>query len=377
MIRPMSSWLMLITVLVLLFIFIFRKDKVTVILFNFLALNTAVFFWTRNIIIFYISFEFSLIPMVALIILRGYQPERYGARIWFLLYTIIGSLPLLYVLLRRDLQRCRRFVILGEGIQERLLLPILLAFIVKLPVFGFHLWLPKAHVQAPVRGRMFLAAVLLKIGGYGLFFVKCFIISGTWKLLPVVVFSVLGSVIAIMFCLILDDMKQVIAYRRIGHMGLVVGTILIDNEMGLLRGLLIIVGHGFTSSLIFYLGNEAYGARGSRSLRLTKGLIMLSPVLRLCLGAVLILNMSFPPSINVFGEIRAIISIIFVYPRRILLVLLLVLLGGLFNIKLYLSIRHGTCNRLTPRKSVSTPTLMVRVSHLLPYLLLPFIITCL
>ena len=68
---------------------------------------------------------------------------------------------------------------LGEGIQERLLLPILLAFIVKLPVFGFHLWLPKAHVQAPVRGRMFLAAVLLKIGGYGLFFVKCFIISGT------------------------------------------------------------------------------------------------------------------------------------------------------------------------------------------------------
>merc|ERR1712007_173390 len=170
-------------------------------------------------------------------------------------------------------------------------------------------------------------------------------------------FSVLGSVIAMMFCLMLDDMKQVIAYRRIGHIGLVVGTILIDNEMGLLRGLLIMVGHGFTSSLIFYLGNEAYGARRSRSLRLIK----LSPVLRLCLGAVLILNISFPPSINVFGEIRAIISMIFVYPRSVLLVLLLVLLGGLFNIKLYLSIRHGTCNTLTPRKSVSTPTLIVRV----------------
>lgn len=160
-------------------------------------------------------------------------------------------------------------------------------------------------------------------------------------------------------------------------MGLVVGTILIDNEIGLLRGLLIMVGHGFTRSLIFYLGNEAYGARGSRRLSLTKGLIILSPVLRLCLGTVLILNISFPPSINVFGEIRAIISMIFVYPRRVLLVLFLVLLGGLFNIKLYLSIRHGTCNRLTPRKSVSTPTLIVRVRHLLPYLLLPFIITCL
>lgn len=69
------------TALVLVFILIFRKDKLTVILFNVLALNTAVFFLTRNVIIFYIRFEFSLIPMVALIIMRGYQPERYGARL--------------------------------------------------------------------------------------------------------------------------------------------------------------------------------------------------------------------------------------------------------------------------------------------------------
>merc|ERR1712154_40567 len=161
-------------------------------------------------------------------------------------------------------------------------------------------------------------------------------------LLPVVVFSVLGSVIAIMFCLILDDMKQVIAYRRIGHGGLVVGTILIDNEMGLLRSLLIMVGHGFTSSLIFYLGNEAYGLRGSRSLALTKGLIIVRPAFSLVIGGVLILNMSFPPSINVFGEITAIMSIVSAYPSSVLLVLLLVLLGGLFNMKLFLGVSHGS-----------------------------------
>merc|ERR1711923_117364 len=277
-------------------------------------------------------------------------------------YTIVGSLPLLYVILTVRGQRGTRCILLRGRVRNTLVLPVLLAFMVKLPVFGIHLWLPKAHVQAPVRGRMFLAAVLLKIGGYGI---------------PFIIFSVLGSTIAMIFCMMLDDMKQVIAYRRIGHIGLVVGTVLSDNEIGLVRRLLIIVGHGFTRSLIFYLGNEAYGVRGSRRLRLTKGLIMVSPILRLCLGSALILNMSFPPSINVFGEIRAIISIISTYPRRIGLLLLLVLLGGLFNIKLYLSVRHGTCNRFTPRKSVSVPSMMVRVRHVLPYLLLPFIVVCL
>lgn len=152
----------------------------------------------------------------------------------------------------------------------------------------------------------------------------------------------LGSVLAIFFCMMLDDLKQVIAYRRIGHIGLVVGTLISDNEVGILRSLLIIVGHGFTSSLIFYLGNEAYILRGSRRVTLRKGLIRVRPAFSLLIGAALILNMSFPPSINVFGEITAIISMVSVYPFRLPLVLMLVLLGGLFNIKLFLGVSHGS-----------------------------------
>merc|ERR1712154_640354 len=193
-----------------------------------------------------------------------------------------------YVILTVRGQRGTRCILLRGRVRNTLVLPVLLAFMVKLPVFGIHLWLPKAHVQAPVGGRLSV-------------------------FLPFIIFSVLGSTIAMMFCIMLDDMKQVIAYRRIGHIGLVVGTVLSDNEIGLVRRLLIIVGHGFTRSLIFYLGNEAHGVRGSRRLRLTKGIIMVSPILRLCLGSALILNISFPPSINVFGEIRAIISIISTY----------------------------------------------------------------
>lgn len=110
--------------------------------------------------------------------------------------------------------------------------PLVVAFLVKLPVYGFHLWLPKAHVQAPVTGRIFLAAIILKIGGFGIFFLKPLLITGNRLRIVVILVSVVGSVIAILYCIILDDLKMVIAYRRIGHIGLVVGTILRDNEIG-------------------------------------------------------------------------------------------------------------------------------------------------
>jgi len=193
--------------------------------------------------------------------------------------------------------------------------------------------------------------------------------------MAIIIFSVLGSALAMFFCMMLDDLKQVIAYRRIGHMGLVVGTVISDNEVGILSSLLIIVGHGFTSSLMFYLGNEAYILRGSRRLALTKGLIMVRPAFSLVIGGVLILNISFPPSINVFGEITAMMSMVSAYPSRVLLVLILVLLGGLFNMKLFLGVSHGSNSILWPNSGIRRAPLIVSVAHILPYLLLPYIMS--
>jgi len=254
-------------------------------------------------------------------------------------------------------------------------LPLMIAFLVKLPVFGVHSWLPKAHVQAPVRGRIFLAAVLLKIGGYGLYFVKPLLILSIEVITLVIVVSVAGSVLSIFYCIILDDMKQVIAYRRVGHIGLVVGTSISDNDFRVLRSLLIIVGHGFTRSLIFYLGNEAYKLTGSRSLTVRKGLISVRPSFCLAMGVVLILNMSFPPSINVFGELSAVMSITSMYPCILVLVFLLVLVGGLFNIKFFLQISHGSNPILMANTGLSRARIVLWVSHLLPFMILPFIMS--
>ena len=170
---------MVITVLVLLYIFMFSKDLMIVSIFNLLAFNTILFFFRSRSLVFYITFEFSLVPIVLIILTRGYQPERVRAVLWFVLYTIIGSLPLLFILVSLWYRRSRRVIwCYSRCLDYLVVFPLALAFMVKLPVFGFHLWLPKAHVQAPVTGRMFLAAVLLKIGGYGLFFVKPLVVLG-------------------------------------------------------------------------------------------------------------------------------------------------------------------------------------------------------
>ncbi len=367
------NWLIIISLIILYLIFVFAKDTLNLFLINCLCLNIFLFFYSINVFVFYIMFEFGLVPMMLLILIRGYQPERVGATLWFVLYTIFGSLPLLIVLIYRCLNFCRSRILVIRTIRPRLLFfPFIVGFLIKLPVYGFHLWLPKAHVQAPVEGRIFLAAIILKMGGFGILFIKPLLNSSRYWGVVTISFSVIGSVLAILYCLILDDLKMIIAYRRIGHIGLVVGTVLRDNEIRVWRRLIIIVGHGFTSSLIFYLGNDIYKVSGTRSISITKGLIRLRSTLIIFTGLVLILNISFPPSINVFGEMRAIMRIIIVFPSRIFIVIILVLLGGIFNIRLYIKVSHGMRARMTPSYKMNSKSIAISVIHYFPYLLLPF-----
>ena len=134
-------------------------------------------FCTSNMIIFYMCFEFTIIPTLSLIIGWGYQPERLKAGFYFVFYTITASLPLLGVIsyMWFDAYRINLCLLsFGVGSGSPQLLSVLwvlsaLAFLVKIPIYFFHLWLPKAHVEAPLAGSIILAGVLLKLGVYGLF----------------------------------------------------------------------------------------------------------------------------------------------------------------------------------------------------------------
>nr|YP_008965469.1 NADH dehydrogenase subunit 4 [Pleurogrammus azonus]BAO21548.1 NADH dehydrogenase subunit 4 [Pleurogrammus azonus] len=276
-------------------------------------------FGATEIIMFYVMFEATLIPTLILITRWGNQTERLNAGIYFLFYTLAGSLPLLVALLL--LQN-------NTGTLSLLTLPYsgpveltsyahklwwagcLLAFLVKMPLYGAHLWLPKAHVEAPVAGSMILAAVLLKLGGYGMMRMVVMLEPLTKELsYPFIVFALWGVIMTGSICLRQTDLKSLIAYSSVSHMGLVVGGILIQTPWSFSGALVLMVAHGLASSTLFCLANTSYERTHSRTMLLTRGLQMVLPLMTAWWFIASLANLALPPLPNLMGELMIITSL--------------------------------------------------------------------
>lgn len=301
-------------------------------------------FYRINLIIFYFFFESILFPIIIIIFNWGNQPERLQAGIYILIYTLLGSLPLfiLIILLREYslnylLIDFRVFKPIGY-----LFFFIILGFLVKVPMFFVHLWLPKAHVEAPISGSIILAAVLLKLGIYGIYRFKMFFISELIEIrYMIIVISILGRVIVGVICLFQTDVKSLIAYSSVCHIGIVLRGTMRINFLSSFGSLLLILGHGLCSSGLFCLGNILYERFFTRRLLLLKGINKIFPSVSLWWFLIRVFNIAAPPSINIFGEIFLLgrllkFSIIFLFP----LMLLLFLRAG-YSLYLFRYINHG------------------------------------
>lgn len=336
-------------------------------------------FSIRSLLGFYIFFEASLLPTIVLIIGWGYQPERIQAAIYFVIYTIIARLPLLITLLiiKSNSGTTDIFFAPSKNHLRIFFYPltplfISLAFLVKIPIYTTHLWLPKAHVEAPLAGSIVLAAILLKLGGYGImraFF--CIPVAAINLQLILISISLLGGIATRLICTRQTDIKSLIAYSSVGHIALIIGSILTLLNWGWEGALIIIIAHGVCSSAIFFLAFTTYQTTATRRLYLTKGILITVPTLTLIWFIFTAINIAAPPSLNLAREVFIIFSIIiFSIPTAIPLILI----GGLrvaYSLILYTSSQHGTINFFSnPLQSFSSYSYLRILFHALPPALL-------
>lgn len=219
----------------------------------------------------------------------------------------------------------------------------ILGFFIKLPMYPFHLWLPKAHVEAPVSGSMLLAGVVLKLGGYGVLrLVKMLQITlRSASVLVVIAVALLGGLYAGMVCVRQTDLKCLVAYSSVSHISLVLVGALRNCYLGFMGRMLIIVGHGLCSSGLFRLANVLYKISASRLLVINKGLLVIRPGLALSCFLLRSRNMAAPPSLNLFGEVLRFIVSIMLSGVFMCLMIGLSFVRGCFRLYLYSRCRHG------------------------------------
>nr|YP_002229134.1 NADH dehydrogenase subunit 4 [Corydalus cornutus]ACH89983.1 NADH dehydrogenase subunit 4 [Corydalus cornutus] len=302
-------------------------------------------FSVTNLFMSYLFFESSLIPVLFLVLGWGYQPERLQAGMYLLFYTLFASLPMLisiFYIYKNNGSLSFLFMNFYDYNNLLFYLSMIFVFLVKMPMFLVHLWLPKAHVEAPIAGSMILAGIMLKLGGYGLMRVMSMMcsIGLVWNILWISI-SLIGGFMVSLICIRQVDMKSMIAYSSVAHMGIALSGMMSMSLWGWMGSYSMMLAHGLCSSGLFCLANISYERSGSRSMIINKGMMNLMPSMCLWWFLLISSNMAAPPSLNLLGEISLLNSIVGWSIVSMVMLMLMSFFSAVYSLFLYSFSQHG------------------------------------
>ena len=289
-------------------------------------------FCAFDLVLFYAFFEFTLVPLFLLIGLWG-GPQRRRAAIRFFLYTLVGSLATLVGMVALVLAAARQGDLTSASIPEMarvltaaplaadvqwwLFLALAAGFLIKVPVFPFHTWLPLAHVEAPTAGSVMLAGALLKLGTYGLLRVAVPMLPDACTQLGVPLLSILaviGIVYGALCAIVQNDIKRLVAYSSISHLGVCVLGLFALNTEGISGSVLTMVNHGLSTGALFLLVGMVYDRYHTRQLRELGGLASRVPLLSCAMVFVCLSSMGLPGLNGFVGEFLSLGGMFKVHP---------------------------------------------------------------
>nr|BAV82671.1 NADH dehydrogenase subunit 4 [Cylicostephanus goldi] len=296
--------------LIFMMIFIYGVVLISEKNFNLLMLSAVLimiclfFFISSNMLMLYMYFELSMFPILIMILGFGSQIEKINSGYYLLFYAAICSFPFLFIYYKSMFMFTTCYF--DFNISWELFFILSLSFMMKFPVYFLHLWLPKAHVEAPTTASMLLAGLLLKLGTAGYLRIlgsMNFVYNNFW-----VIIALLGMILASFSCVFQSDAKSLAAYSSVTHMSFLLLTMIYIMMSSKVSGLMMMLAHGYTSTLMFYLIGEFYHTTSTRMVYFLNSFFTSSIFFGIIFSLVFLSNSGVPPSLSFLSEFMIIVN---------------------------------------------------------------------